>query len=117
MARVSTLHAWDRCREAFDAASRARLAGTRGVAFDMMLGWSSFRIGRVDEIDLDPESERTTQMDPSTFQSGLSRDQLLYRSDRHKTLRAISRPIVRVRRRFVVRRSSAGSWVRHGRTY
>ncbi len=51
MARVSTLHAWDRCREAFDAASRARLAGTRGAAFDMMLGWSSFRIGRVDEAE------------------------------------------------------------------
>ena len=51
MARVSTLHAWDRCREAFDAASRIATDGERSPAFDMMLGWSAFRIGKMDEAE------------------------------------------------------------------
>ena len=51
MARVSTLHAWDRCREGFDFSARAALETKRLPAFDMMLGWSCFRIGKLDEAE------------------------------------------------------------------
>jgi len=51
LAKVSTLHAWERLREAFDLAARTELTRAPSAALDIMLGWTCFRMGRADEAE------------------------------------------------------------------
>jgi FkbM family methyltransferase len=50
-AKASILFAWGRFRESYEIATRADAIGLRGAEIYLLLGWSSFRVGKLSDAE------------------------------------------------------------------